>query len=174
MFCVLHALTTLYSAVCVVCLLLMHECFCIQTDCLLFPIVIWLCFVGVRINIIMYPVLMGVIRMSTFPLLVGEVESFEDHMDTLFKVVHVGPVATGIQVGGSCGWRFKAEPVINHSLLQSISLHLICSSSLSVPLCLFLRFVLSVCPLCILSLHYSFTSALSFIFSTSTHIKLTT
>lgn len=41
--------------------------------------------------------------MSTFPLLVGQVESFEDHMDTLFKVVHVGPVATGIQVGGLVG-----------------------------------------------------------------------
>ena len=52
--------------------------------------------------------------MSTFPLLVGEVESFDDHMDTLFKVVHVGPVATGIQVGRSCGWGFKAEPVISH------------------------------------------------------------
>lgn len=47
--------------------------------------------------------------MSTFPLLVGEVESFEDHMDTLFKVVHVGPVATGIQVGGACGRSFRAN-----------------------------------------------------------------
>ena len=107
-------------------------------------------FVGVRINIIMYPVLMGVIRMSTFPLLVGEVESFEDHMDTLFKVVHVGPVATGIQVGGSCGWRFKAEPVISHSLLRTVNqppphlFHLVVCSFVSVP---------SICFVCLSSLH---------------------
>eukprot|EP00731_Ephydatia_muelleri_P028352 Em0019g1225a len=40
-------------------------------------------------------ILTGINR--AFPFVKGEIPSLEDHLHTLFKVVHVGPVATGIQ-----------------------------------------------------------------------------
>ena len=30
--------------------------------------------------------------------IIGELESFEEHLNTLFKVVHVSPITTSIQV----------------------------------------------------------------------------
>ena len=36
--------------------------------------------------------------MTTNALLTGELESFEEHLNTLFKVVHVSPITTSIQV----------------------------------------------------------------------------
>lgn len=34
---------------------------------------------------------------SVYCVFTGEIPSFEDHLQSLFKVVHVGPLATGIQ-----------------------------------------------------------------------------
>lgn len=41
--------------------------------------------------------LYAVIVCSSLPLSIGEIPGFEEHCDSLFKVVHVGPIATGIQ-----------------------------------------------------------------------------
>ena len=39
--------------------------------------------------------------------LTGETEAFDEHIDTLFRAVHVAPLSTGVQVGW--GWEICTE-----------------------------------------------------------------